>query len=161
MQNNNLKIENVLISDLHIAQYNPRKHTREQMIQLQESIKRFGVVDPVILNGAPERLNIVIGGHMRLQALHELGETTVPAVYVHITDIEKEKELNLRLNKNTGEFDYDLLASFDESFLKDVGFSSEELDDIFPVDETTDQFNLQKELDKLNITEVKAETGDI
>lgn len=161
MQNNNLKIENVLISDLHIAPYNPRKHSREQLLQLEESIKRFGVVDPVILNGAPERLNIVIGGHMRLQALHELGETTVPAVYVHIADIEKEKELNLRLNKNTGDFDYDLLAAFDESFLQDVGFSSEEIDNVFPVDETTDQFDLNKELSKLQITEVKAQTGDI
>lgn len=161
MQNNNLKIVEVAINQLNLAPYNPRKHTREQMMQLQESIKRFGVVDPVIINGATERLNVVIGGHMRLQALHELGETTVPAVYVHIADIEKEKELNLRLNKNTGEFDYDLLASFNESFLENVGFSSEEIDNVFPVDETTDQFDLKKELDKLNITEVKAKTGDI
>lgn len=161
MQNNELKIVEVAISEINLAPYNPRKHSREQLLQLEESIKRFGMVDPIILNGATERLNVVIGGHMRLQALHELGETTVPAVYVHIADIEKEKELNLRLNKNTGEFDYDLLSSFDESFLENVGFSSEEIDNVFPVDETTDQFDLKKELDKLNITEVKAKTGDI
>jgi DNA modification methylase len=161
MQNNNLKIVEVPINELNLAPYNPRKHTREQMLQLQESIKRFGVVDPIILNSAPERLNVVIGGHMRLLALHELGETTIPAVYIHIEEIEKEKELNLRLNKNTGEFDFNLLAEFDESFLKDVGFSSEEIDDVFPIDETTDQFNLKNELEKLNIMEVKAKTGDI
>jgi len=161
MQNNNLKIVEVAINEINLAPYNPRKHSREQLLQLEESIKRFGVVDPIVLNGAPERLNVVIGGLMRLQALKELGETMVPAVYVHIADIEKEKELNLRLNKNQGEFNYDLLAEFDESFLKDVGFSSEEIDDIFPVDETTDQFDLEKELKKLNITDVKAKTGDV
>jgi DNA modification methylase len=46
---------------------------------------------------------------------------------VNIPDIEKEKELNIRLNKNTGEFDYDLLANFDEDFLKDIGFDEKEL----------------------------------
>jgi len=89
MPKQELKIMEVPINELNLAPYNPRKHTREQMLQLQESIKRFGIVDPVILNNAPERMNVVIGGHMRLQALHELGETTVPAVYVHIADIEK------------------------------------------------------------------------
>jgi DNA modification methylase len=161
MPKQELKIVEVPINELNLAPYNPRKHSREQLLQLEESIKRFGIVDPIIINGVPERLNVVIGGHMRLQALHELGEKTVPAVYVHIADTEKEKELNLRLNKNTGEFDLNLLAEFDESFLEDVGFSSEELDDIFPVDETTDQFDLEKELKKLNITNVKAKTGDV
>ena len=162
MQNNNLKIVEVAINQLNLAPYNSRKHSREQLLQLEESIKRFGMVDPVIINGAPERLNVVIGGHMRLQALHELGETTVPAVYVNISDIEKEKELNLRLNKNTGEFDLNLLAEFfDESFLQNVGFSSEEIDNVFPVEIATDQFDLKKELERLQITEVKAKTGDV
>ncbi len=162
MTNNNLKIVEVAINQLNLAPYNSRKHSREQLLQLEESIKRFGMVDPIILNSAPERLNVVIGGHMRLQALNELGETTVPAVYIHIADIEKEKELNLRLNKNTGEFDYNLLAEFfDESFLQNVGFSSEEIDNVFPVEIATDQFDLKKELERLQITEVKAKTGDI
>jgi len=47
---------------------------------------------------------------------------------------EEEKELNLRLNKNLGQWDFDMLANFDEELLKDVGFESQELDKIFQLD---------------------------
>ena len=90
----------------------------------------------------------------RLHIAKDLGFKEVPVVYINIPDIEKEKELNLRLNKNTGEFDWNLLAKFDESFLADVGFSSEELDDVFNVD-IPEEFDLEKELRKLDITKVE------
>ncbi|OGI41316.1 MAG: hypothetical protein A2593_02465 [Candidatus Moranbacteria bacterium RIFOXYD1_FULL_44_9] len=93
--------------------------------------------------------------------MKELGLTTVPVVYINIPDIEKEKELNIRLNKNTGEFDWDLLATFDESFLSGVGFSSEELDDIFAIEDTPEQFDLQKELEKLKIGKINVQKGDV
>ena len=54
--------------------------------------------------------------------LKELGVKTVPVVYVTIPDKDKEQELIIRLNKNTGEFDLELLAQFDESLLADIGF---------------------------------------
>lgn len=70
-------------------------------------------------------------------------------MYVDIPDIEREKELNLRLNKNVGQSDYELLAEFDETLLADVGFTSEELDEAFSVDiEEVDDFDLKKELKK-------------
>lgn len=91
-----------------------------------------------------------------------MGYKTVPVVYVDIPDITKEKELNLHLNKNTGDFDWDLLAKFDESLLADIGFSSEELDTIFDLDlETPEQFDLKKELEKLNIQNINTKKGDI
>lgn len=156
-----INIVEVPINELQPATYNPRKHTKEQMDQLKESIKRFGVVDPIICNSAPERKNITIGGHFRLEAAKKLGMASVPVVYVNIPDIEKEKELNLRLNKNTGEFDLDLLAQFDESFLKDAGFDSQDLDDIFPAEENPEMFDLEKELEKLDIQEISVQKGDI
>ena len=52
---------------------------------------------------------------------------TIPVVYVDIPDIKKEQELNLRLNKNLGYWDYDMLANFEEELLMDVGFEREEL----------------------------------
>ena len=82
-------------------------------------------------------------------------------MYINIPDLEKEKELNIRLNKNIGEFDWDLLVKFDESFLADVGFSSVELDDIFEEDDTPEQFDLAKELKKLDITKVEVQKGDV
>lgn len=141
---NDLRIVYVPIGQLKPSAYNPRRHSAEAMSALKESIKRFSVVDPVIANSAPARKNILIGGHMRLKALKEMGMKEVPVVYVRIPDIEKERELNVRLNRNTGEFDFELLAKFDETILKDIGFTSEELDNIFPEDETPEQFDLQK-----------------
>jgi len=127
----NLNIKYVAISDLHPASYNPRKWNQEAKEQLKESIKRFGLVDPFIVNSTAERPNTIIGGHFRWAMSKELGFKEVPVVYIDIPDLEKEKELNLRLNKNQGEFDLNLLAEFDESFLADIGFNSEDLDKIF------------------------------
>jgi DNA modification methylase len=161
MDKQNIKIIEVPINELRASEYNPRKHSKEQSDQLKESIKRFGMVDPVICNSAPERKNIIIGGHFRTEIAKELGMTTVPVVYVQIADINKEKELNLRLNKNTGEFDLDLLAEFDEAFLVDIGFDSQDLDEIFPVEENIEQFDLKKELEKLDIQNITVQKGDI
>ncbi len=161
MDKNNITIVEVPINELRASEYNPRKHSKEQTDQLKESIKRFGLVDPVICNSAPERKNIIIGGHFRAEVAKAMGMTTVPVVYVQITDLDKEKELNLRLNKNTGDFDLELLAEFDEAFLADVGFSSEDLDDIFPTEENVEQFDLKKELEKLSIDTISVEKGDV
>jgi DNA modification methylase len=155
-----LNVVYVAVSDLQAAIYNPRKWSAESLSQLKESIKRFGFVDPVVANGAPKRKNIVIGGHMRIVVAKELGIEKIPVVYLDIPDESKEKELNIRLNKNTGEFDLDLLAQFDETFLKDTGFSSEELDDIFPTEEDPEVFDLKYELEKLQITEISVKPGD-
>jgi DNA modification methylase len=156
-----INIVEVPINELRVSEYNPRKHSKEQTDQLKESIRRFGMVDPAICNIDQGRKNIIIGGHFRIEVAKELGFQTMPVVYVNIPDIEKEKELNVRLNKNTGEFDLDLLAKFDESFLEDIGFDSQELDNIFPTEENVEQFDLKKELEKLNIQEVKVQKSDI
>lgn len=161
---NTNKIETVLVkvTDLIPSEYNPRKWSKEQTKQLKESIKRFGFVDPIIVNGAENRKNIVIGGHFRLEIAKQLGYKEIPVVYVNIPEVEREKELNLRLNKNQGEFDYDLLAKFDENFLQNIGFNSEELDNIFDIDDTnTEIFDLEKELIKLKIDEIKFQKGDV
>jgi len=156
-----IKIQYLPIGDLKPSAYNPRKWDSKAMADLKQSIERFGVVDPIIANNASNRLNIVVGGHFRLAALKELRHQKAPVVYVNIPDIEKEKELNIRLNKNTGEFDFQLLADFDESFLADVGFSSEELDNVFEIDETPEQFDLAKELKKLDIKKIEIQKGDV
>lgn len=110
MKKNNLTVHHVAIKDLKPATYNPRKHSEEQLDQLKESIKRFGMIDPIIVNSAPNRKFVVIGGHMRLKAAKELGYKEMPCVFVKIPDIEREKELNLRLNRNVGEWSFDLLG---------------------------------------------------
>lgn len=160
-QEERLQIEYVDISTLKESEYNPRVWSDDAKAELKESLKRFGCVDPLILNNAPGRENMVIGGNFRLFTLKELGFKTVPAVYIHIADIEKEKELNIRLNKNRGEFDWDLLKNFSEEFLDDIGFSSEEIDSIFDFGDEPGTFDLEKELGKLDINSIEMKKGEI
>ena len=121
----NIKQHN--INDLIFAEYNPRQLTKEQYKNLKDSIKRFGLVDPVIINKNKERKNIVIGGHQRLKIAKDLNIEKIPCVELDLT-IDQEKELNVRLNKNTGEWDWDALANyFDVESLNDWGFTNEEL----------------------------------
>ena len=161
IKSENMKIEHVSIDLLKGADYNPRKWSKEAEEQLKESVSRFGIVDPLLVNSAEGRKNVVIGGHFRLSVLKSLGIKIIPVVYINIPNIEKEKELNIRLNKNTGEFDWNLLATFDETFLSNVGFSSEELDNIFEIEDNPEEFDLQKELAKLNIKDIKVKEGDV
>lgn len=162
MQKHNPKeICEVPIAELVLADYNPRRWDQEAITQLTESIKRFGLVDPIVCNDVPGRENVVVGGHFRIRVAKTLGYKSMPVVYVTIPELEREKELNLRLNRNLGDWDWKLLSEFDESMLTDIGFSSQELDEIFPPDENVEQFDLQKELEKLDITKVTIKKGDV
>ena len=137
---NNLKIVQKNCSELIGAEYNPRELTEKQHKDLTDSLKRFGIVDPVLVNVHPDRENIIVGGHQRTRVWQELGNTTIPCVEISLT-LDQEKELNIRLNKNTGQFDMDMLANhFDQEELIDWGFESFDfgLDD-FHVDEVKEE----------------------
>ena len=110
-----------------MAEYNPRQLTKDQYTQLKDSIERFGLVDPLIVNKNKDRKNILVGGHQRLRIAREMGMVDIPCVEVDLK-LDQEKELNIRLNKNVGEWDYDSLANyFDVGELMDWGFSDNEL----------------------------------
>ena len=112
------------LADLKPAPYNPRKFSDKERQDLTSSIERFSIADPIIIN----KNNNVIGGHFRINILKERG---VAEVDVRVPDREltqaEEKELNLRLNKNLGQWDWDALSMFDEEMLKGAGFTDEEL----------------------------------
>lgn len=113
--------------DLVMAEYNPRQLTKDQYTQLKDSIMRFGLVDPLIVNKNKERKNILVGGHQRLRIAKEMGVESIPCVEVDLT-LDQEKELNIRLNKNVGEWDFDALANyFDVGELTEWGFSNDDL----------------------------------
>lgn len=154
-----LKVQYVAVGDIRENEYNPKKFDQATLDGIKESISRFGFADPLVVNSNDTRRNILIGGHARLRVAKDLGFETVPVVFINLAE-DKEKELNLRLHKNQGELDYELLAQFDSSLLEDVGFTSEDLDEIFEEDVTPEHFDLKKELEKLNIKEVKVKHGD-
>tara|TARA_R110001606_G_scaffold397424_2_gene573829 strand:+ start:1110 stop:1691 length:582 start_codon:yes stop_codon:yes gene_type:complete len=122
-----IKIKQRKISELNPAEYNPRQLTDKQYKQLKKSMKTFGCVEPIVININPMRKDIIVGGHQRCKVWSDLGNDTIPIVEVEL-DEAAEMELNIRLNKNTGEFNFDTLANiFDVGLLKEYGFESYEL----------------------------------
>jgi DNA modification methylase len=111
-------IEIKKISELTPAPYNPRESTEKQESQLKQSLKKFGVVEPIIYN---KQTGYIVGGHFRVRELQKLGYTEIECVIVDLAE-EDEKELNIRLNANTGQWDWDELANnFELEDLNDWG----------------------------------------
>lgn len=139
-----MKVVKRKISELIPADYNPRRLTEKQEKHLTESLTEFGLVDPVIVNMNSERKNIIIGGHQRLKVWQKLGNKEIDCVELNLS-IEKEKELNIRLNANTGEWDIDLLTSeWDRFELEEWGVDIEWAIDAEELDEQdlSDEINV-------------------
>lgn len=150
----------VMTADLVPASYNPRKISVKEREELTKSIQHFGRVEPVIVNTGT-RKNCVIGGHQRIKIYADLGITEIEAKVPsrELTE-DEEKELNLRLNKNQGSWDEELLKLMDLNMLLDVGFGDEELQGIFDdVDVTDDDFDLDKAIKET--TKAKVKVGEI
>lgn len=113
------------VKDLKDYHKNPRKLTRLQSDQLMESIRKFGLIDKPVVT----QEGIIIGGHARKKILEKLAIKEVDCYVPNQELTEKEiEELNIRLNKNGGEFDFDILANeFDAVELVNWGFNPEEL----------------------------------
>lgn len=103
-----MRIEKIPIEKLNPAKYNPRKDLKPgdpEYEKLKRSIEEFGYVEPIVWN---ERTGNVVGGHLRLKILKELGRTEIEVTVVDLDEI-KEKTLNLALNKISGDWDLPLL----------------------------------------------------
>lgn len=156
-----MNIQKMKTSELIPAEYNPRKDLKPGDVEyekLKRSIEQFGYVEPVIWNKTTGK---VVGGHQRLKVLMDMGITEVECVVIEM-DEEKEKALNIALNKISGEWDKDKLAllitdlqgaDFDVSL---TGFEPAEIDDLFK--DTLkdgikdDDFDVDAELKKPAIT---------
>lgn len=110
-------IETKKLSELKPAPYNARKSNENQEANLKASLEKFGVVEPIIFN---KQTGYIVGGHFRVRELKKLGLKEVDCVIVDLNEAD-EKELNIRLNANTGEWDYDLLADWDSEQLEEWG----------------------------------------
>lgn len=127
MKNITWKTEKRKLADLVPASYNPRKLTEKQYSNLKESLEKFGLAEIPAINTD----NLVLAGHQRLKVLTDLfgkdHEIDVRVPDRKLTDAEA-KEYNIRSNKNTGEWDWDILANdFEIADLIDWGFKEEEL----------------------------------
>ncbi len=153
------------IGDLRPASYNPRKKLKpgdKEYEKIKNSITEFGYVEPVIVNSDMT----IIGGHQRVSVLSDLGYEEIDCIVIDI-DKQKEKALNIALNKITGEWNKELLADliadlqnsdFDVSF---TGFEPPEIEQLFnsvhDKKVTEDDFDIDAELEKPAVSKM----GDV
>ena len=122
------------LKDIHPAVYNPRKTLKPgdtEYEALKNSLDRFGLAEPLIVNKTTGNL---VSGHQRLNVLKANGVEEAEVVLVEL-DEDKEKLLNIAMNKIDGDWDYKKLeALFDEIDSDDIqftGFTPEELNNLF------------------------------
>jgi site-specific DNA-methyltransferase (adenine-specific) len=124
------------VEDMVPADYNPRVLSDKERADLTTSLEKFGQAEPLVVNTD----GTIIGGHQRVSVLADLG---VEEADVMVPDRklspQQEKELNVRLNKNTGSWDWAKLKEFfktDE--LIGYGFEDSELKRWFGIAGLTD-----------------------
>ena len=104
-----MEFRSVSTDQIHPATYNPRKRLRPgdpDYERLARSIDEFGCVEPLVWN---ERTGNLVGGHQRFNVLRERGITEFEVSVVDLDD-DRERALNVALNKITGAWDTRKLA---------------------------------------------------
>jgi DNA modification methylase len=141
--------------DLKEYSKNPRKLSKHQYEHLKTSIEKFGLIDkPIVTEDG-----ILIGGHQRKKILEKTGVKEVECYVPDRTLSDKEiEELNIRLNKNTGEWDFDILTTqWDHNDLLSWGFEKSELPEIVQPDIVEDGDDV---LEPCNDEDAKTKLGD-
>ena len=131
-----MNIQKIKPEQLNPAAYNPRRDLKLGDVEyekLRRSIEEFGYVEPVIWN---KRTGNIVGGHQRYKVLVSLGYTEIECVVLDI-DEQREKALNVALNKISGEFDIPLLTDLLQGLSDDgfdvslTGFDATEMEELF------------------------------
>ena len=147
-----MNFKSININELKPAEYNPRvdlKPGDKEFEKIRKSIEEFGYVDPVIIN----QDGTIIGGHQRYKVLKEMGYTDIECIVLDV-DKDKEKALNIALNKISGDWDKDKLkvlltelqgvglaeiTGFDIAELGMLGVQEEVPEDDFDIDAVLEQ----------------------
>ena len=123
-------------SEINLADYNPRQIDKETRNRLKKGLKKFGLVSPLLVNGANMTL---ISGHQRISVMDELEkypdndyELNVSVVFLSKED---EMALNVQMNNTSmmGEFDVAGLTNMIDlgANVSDFGFSESDIDIMF------------------------------
>ncbi|MCL6661762.1 ParB N-terminal domain-containing protein [Paenibacillus amylolyticus] len=106
-----MNIRIVPIDQINAAAYNPRVDLQPgdpEYEKLKRSIEQFGYVEPIVWN---ERTGNMVGGHQRYKIMvNELGHTELQVSVVDLDD-QQERLLNIALNKVSGDWDEEALAT--------------------------------------------------
>jgi DNA modification methylase len=148
------------VNDLIPQEINPRKISDKQMSDLKRSLKKFNLVEiPAV-----DYDGTILAGHQRIKALQllERGDEMIDIRVPNRKLTEEEaKEYLIGSNKLGGDWDFDILKSFELDTLSFAGFDDIELAKFWDSDNGTkeDSFDVEKELKK--ITDPKTKLGDI
>lgn len=165
-----MDIRKINAGQLNPAAYNPRRDLKpgdKEYEKLKRSISEFGYVEPVIWN---EKTGSVVGGHQRLKVLLDMGHTEIDCVVVDL-DVQREKALNVALNKIQGEWDETKLAeimadldaaAFDVAL---TGFDAAEVDELlnrfYSKEAVQDDFDADAEMERIEASGTVTQRGDI
>jgi len=152
-----MEVINIKIEKLNPAKYNPRLDLQPEDKEYQDikkSIVEFGLVEPLVIN----KDMTVIGGHQRLKVLKDFNYSTIPCIIVDL-DKQKEKMLNIALNKISGDWDRgrlkDILEELDtgEFDISLTGFNEQEIEGLMTEFHVEDEEINEKEVDENMETE--------
>lgn len=155
-----LQIIEVPVEKIKEADYNPRYLSEKAEEDLTKSLEIYGCTEPLILNMFSGREFTLVSGHQRLKILKKLGYKVVPTVSVNLP-LEAEVKLNLRMNRNQGEFDINLLRNFELDVLLETGFDESDLSAIWDnnLEIEDDDFDVEQAL--ITHKEPKTKQGDL
>lgn len=149
-----MKTVNIKLNDIIPYKNNAKKHDRTQINNVAESIKQFGMVQPLVL----DKNNEIVIGHCRYEALKKLGEKEAPCVMADdLTEEQIKKLRNLDNKLNESEWDYDLLK-FD---IEDLDFSDFDIDWEIPDLDFEEKETEEDDFDIELPVEPKSKLGDI
>ena len=123
------------MSEIKPYKKNAKKHDETQIKNVMQSIKEFGVVQPIVV----DRNNTIIIGHCRYEAMKRLGYDELQDDWVKVVDLSDEEAEKLRLldnQLNESEWDLELL----KDLVPSLDFSDFEID-----------FNLPEEVEDINL----------
>lgn len=143
-------------SEIHPADYNPRKIDEQGKRMLKRSMKQFGVVGGIIVNS--QTGNTIVGGHQKVAILDEMykypdNDYSLRVEMISV-DRKTEKTLNIALNNGniSGSWDFDALAQLIPDIdYKDAGLTDADLN-MIGVDyllQTEEENNIASELESM------------
>lgn len=127
----------VMRSQIHFADYNPRTIVEDNTRTLKRGIRKFGLVGGIVINKRTD--NTIVSGHQRISVMDDLhkynpetGENDY-ALRVDVVDlpIKEEKELNILSNNPNaqGSWDFDKMRQLIPDIdYRDAGLTDADLD---------------------------------
>lgn len=134
---NNREIKSIPIELIRPNTYQPRKtFNRESLEELTESIKTYGVLQPISIRSNGSKYYELVAGERRLRAAQLAGLTEIPAILIEVTDSDSAA-LALIENLQREDLNYMEEAEGYQNLIKDHNYTQEQLASIIGKKQST------------------------